>query len=972
MPKTRPCSFATLALGALVLYAGPWVRAQTVTTGAVSGTLLSSASGAPLTGLKVRLISAQITRTAITDREGRFMVGLLNPGPWKVSVERPGFQSWYTAVSVATDTDTPLRIRLVEVPEVTIAVSAQVDAALDLTSTAAGTTINETAIAWLPLSRNMSDLVYLAPTATFAGRSLDGGEGVDYSINGASGAENQFILDGLVTNEFKIGGQGLFLVTDFLDQVQVETAGYRPEFGALGGVFNATLKSGANLFAGSTWAVYSAQSSEARAVSNSAGFRQPAPATRWDLGFGVGGPLSKDRIFYYVGADLDHQSRRPYPNNSGLQGGDQTMGNLQAVAKLNAFLTPEKQLSVTFVLSDRTNETPLAVPNGYGDANLGATQKDRTTLLSLAYDWTARPDLLVSLKAGFFRNELATRPEDTARPLINDAFWFNGGGGGLVPELATYEFQRGGYGAYGRLNRNTNQFGATLSWYLGAHTLKAGASSLDANLFKQDFASGPPGENATWGITSDGTEINSSVWGNLTGVWFKARYQAFFVQDTWEVAKGLRVLYGVRAETQEHFDPQGRSVLKFTDLGKYLQPRLGFTWDPVGDGRRKLSGSYGVYYQQLPQHLATTAFGGFTALSIGYALSAYSPVGIGALGAQTWVWNGGAGMDHLPVAEGTQLPRRKEISLGYAQLLRPGLTLRVSGIWRELTHPIDDSTIFDASGQAYMNYLGAPMGILWNPGPTVTWVAREGTTDVNGNDISGQRITVSNTRFPEGYNRYQALTVGLEQQKKRAFWSAAYTWSHLWGNYEGVLVADRGDGPWGVPNIGGLYDAWPYVGTGNLPLDRRHLFKLYGSQRAALAGLDWNLGLRWTWMSGVPINLYDDGSSTQGLPPGTLGPYNPLDPWGFGVMTPERFTYGTRGRTPNTSVVDLRLDTEFKLGGVRLRPSLELFNLFNSRTPTVIWEYATKWFSGEPDRRYGQPSGWLQGRRVQFGLRALF
>ncbi len=280
--------------------------------------------------------------------------------------------------------------------------------------------------------------------------------------------------------------------------------------------------------------------------------------------------------------------------------------------------------------------------------------------------------------------------------------------------------------------------------------------------------------------------------------------------------------------------------------------------------------------------------------------------------------------------------------------------------------------LFDASGAPYASREGFPLGILWNPGPSATWVAPAGSTDAAGNAIGGQRISIANTFFKEGYNRYQALTLGLDHRSGRGSWSAAYTWSHLFGNYEGLLIADRGDGPWGVPNIGGAYDAWPYVGTSNLPLDRRHILKVHGSQSLPFAGRNWSLGFRWTWMTGVPITLYDDGSSTQGLPPGSLGPGNPLDPGGFGVMTPERFQYGTRGRTPNTSVVDLRLDTGFRLGRLRLLPSIEVFNLFNSRTATMVWQYATTWITAEPDRRYGAATRWLEGRQIQLGLRATF
>jgi hypothetical protein len=954
----------------LILVGRAPILAQTVTTGSISGTVILHSSGAPLVGLKIRLTSAQIVRTAVTNGQGHFFAGLLNPGTWQVTVEKPGFQSWSTIFNVGADADAPLRIRLLEIPESTVVVTAQADATLDLTSTAASTAVTEETIGLLPLSRDMSDLIYLAPTATFAGATLGGWQGLDYAINGASGAENQYLLDGLITNELWIGGQGLFLVPDFLDQVQVETAGYRPEFAALGGVFNATLKSGTNQFKGSAWATTAPQSLEARAVSNAAGFRQPAPATRWDVGFGVGGPLLKDRAFYYVGADLDHQSRTPYPNNSGLQGGDQILRNLQMVAKFNLFLTQVQQFSATGILSDRRDERPGAVPDGYGNARMGATRRNWTYLLSLGYDWNVRPDLLVSLKAGAYRSEGTIHPEDPVNPLINDSHWFNGGGGGMVPGLANYDFQRGGFGGYGNQTRDTVQFSAVLAWYWGAHTFKAGVSSLEAKFFNEDFVPSSGGGYSSWTVSPDATEVIGDFMGTTGGIRVRACYRAFYLQDTWEVTKGLHLVWGARAESQEQFDYQGHSVLKFTDMGKYLQPRLGFTWDPGGNGRRKLSGSYAVYFEQVPQYTALWNYSNYADRGVIYELKAYSTGSLGTLGNQTGAYDFNMGMS--PLAEGTQLPQRKEITLGYAQMLPQGLTMHLNGLWRELTRPMEDSFLFDASGRSYLNSNGFPVSVIWNPGATVSFVARPGSTDADGNDISGQRVTVSDTRFPKGYNRYLSFTLGMDQQTSRAAWSAAYTWSHLHGNYEGLLFSNRGDGVWASPNYSSQFDAWPYVATGNLPLDRRHILKVHGSQRLALSGRDWNLGLRWTWMSGVPVSLYDDGSATLGLPPGSLGPGNPLDPWGYGLMTPERFQYGTRGRTPNTSVVDLRLDTGFMIGPVRLKPSLEIFNLLNSRTPTVIWQWATKWFATEPDLRYGEPSSWLEGRRLQISVRALF
>jgi len=99
---------------------------------------------------------------------------------------------------------------------------------------------------------------------------------------------------------------------------------------------------------------------------------------------------------------------------------------------------------------------------------------------------------------------------------------------------------------------------------------------------------------------------------------------------------------------------------------------------------------------------------------------------------------------------------------------------------------------------------------------------------------------------------------------------------------------------------------------------------------------------------------------------------NPLDPLFAGALTYDHGLVGNHGRSPSVSVADLHVDLEFIAGKVRLMPTLDIYNVFNARTPTLIHQYATKWWSGEADPTYGQAQEWLQGRRIQLGLKARF
>ncbi len=973
----------------LVALAAP-LLAQTVTTGSISGTVLSKATGIPLAGLKVRLTSAQIPRIVTTDGQGRFLAGLLNPGSWEVAVDKPGYQAWTQPVLVSMNAETMMAIRLVEVAGTTVTVTAE--AAMDFTSLTGSTARTDENIMRLPLARNMSDLVYLAPTSV-VGPATMFGEGLGYSVNGASGAENQFLLDGLVTNDPRYGGQGTDLVTDFLESAEVQISGFKPEYSSMGGVFSAVLKSGTNTFKGGAWATYLPGALSAPPKGNAIA-AETAPPSRYDLGFHAGGPILKDRLFYFLGVDVDDYRISADSGQVGMTPGGQfinaqTTRNLQLVAKVNWYPTQDQQLTASFFGTRRTLEVPFLGPTTFSNGNYGATTRSDSSNLSLVYDHTLAPNLLLSLKLGNAQVEGRVQPQDSTRASIADQYWFNPGGGGPDPRYAGQTFRRGGYGGYFTETSRSRQYRVDLMWSPGKHDVKVGLSRMDLRYWRQDWASGPAGDNLFYGIYEDpnspsGLSIWSQQYGQIGGAAVTARQQAFYVQDTWELKPGFRVFYGLRAETQEHFGQDGKRVLAFTKLGDGLEPRLGFTWDPRGDGRSKVSGSYAWYHELVPLQANMFVYGAFHGYWHFYNLDAYDPRGLGTIGNPQGVLDVTTSYTREPVAEGLKLPRRIEITLGYEHELGQGFTFTSRAVSRTLDHPIEDGLILRpggtwADGQAYDNVYAPGLGyvargIRWNPGPSVSWIAGPGDVDARGNPIGGQRITVNNTMFKEAGNKYLALTLGLQQRGERGFWSFAYTWSHFYGDYQGVITDDLGGGAYVNAHATGYYDTWAYVGTGNLALDRRHNLKVDGYRRFTVAGRPLTVGAKWTWVSGMPISLTDDGSSTLGLPPGTLsqrGDYS-LDPGQYGSQTPDHFLFGNHGRAPSQSVVDLHLDLEFRYGKTKVLPVLDVFNVFNSRVATAIWQMASAMGTGLPNPNYGQAQSWVPGRRFQFGLRVAF
>jgi len=507
--------------------------------------------------------------------------------------------------------------------------------------------------------------------------------------------------------------------------------------------------------------------------------------------------------------------------------------------------------------------------------------------------------------------------------------------------------------------------------------------------------------------------IRSTVAGAFNGVdrqflhtdaTVQAIFQAVYAQDTWDVGKGLKFMFGFRYEIQDQKDLNGKSFMKFDNFKDYLQPRLGFTWDVNQDGKTKVSGSYAKYFEQIPQRLAIRVYANETYLRYRYSTSrsTYNP----ATGAYAYDTNpalpGPSSITDFatpfsfdPIAEGTKLPERNEYTLGVDHTFASGWTVGVHAKYRELKNPMEDMVFTDTAGNPYdegpaisftgagVPVVGAGAAVIGNPGAFQQWRPNPGsmslyllahgiTTNNYGINIldyynpATGLFTVQNSRYEKAGNKFSSVDLTLDKKTDRQVFSFSYTWSRLEGNYEGVVSSSNGqaDG-----NITASFDYYPYVGYGLLPLDRTHVVKLFASHRFDFFGGDLSLGASWTYQSGTPVSLFDDGSTSEGNPPGSG---SSLDLGGYGNAVPANGQLGQYGRTPALNNVDMHLDWAYKFSKkFKLIPSVDVFNLFNSRTATGVFQQATD-ASGSAVVNWGLANGWQVGRRYRFGVKFQF
>jgi Carboxypeptidase regulatory-like domain/TonB-dependent Receptor Plug Domain len=963
---------------AVIIAGGAQLQAQTITTGAIEGNV-KDGSGAPVAGATVRLASGQITRTVTTNVEGHYRMPLLNVGSWQVRVTRVGYTTQDQTIQVGVNATSTMNFKLAKEATAIVEVLASASV-IDTTSTTTGSNYSLDAIAPIPMGRDITDIAFLTPGVSSSG--FGKGNGLDIAISGASGAENSYTIDGLTTNDMRYGGAGVNLVSDFVEQVDVQTGGFKPEYSALGGVFNVVTKSGSNQFTGSAW-VTATPSSMSPSPKRNDWVQEDKAASHYDAGFWVGGALMPDRIFYSVGLDYTRLENPAQLNASNLNIPSSTTATNQICMKINGYLNTDNQLTFSYFGTPSSTEqgatnTPNSIGDGRGTADQGGTFKHRSTNWNLIYDGVISPTMNISAKYGSSIIDVSNSPLNS-NPLVNDTLWDSYQAGGALDVGAIYS--SGGSNLIANENNKTTQYSVDFNWILGDHALKLGTSHLESKYGLVEFY--PGGARFTVDMQGGNPRLRERVITNNASV--KAQFDAIYLQDTWQATQGLNIFYGIRMESQNQTSAEGVDFLKF-GFGKYIQPRLGFTWDVLGNGRSKVSGSYGRYYEKIPQRMAIREFGGETFYENRYGGSSatstftYDPTNPNHYGTFTGTPKGvdyASGFNNPPVEDNIKLPQRDEFQLGYTQQISDHLTVGIQGRYRKLTHPIEDSVITDLAGNSVDPN---EMAIIWNPKP--------GPISFNASDGSG-KITVDQTYFPEAYNTYKALDLTLEWKTSTSMLHVGYTWSRLEGNYEGVVSSSNGqaDG-----NITASYDYYPYVGTGPLPLDHTHSLKIYGAHTFTVAGNPLQAGFNFLWESGSPISLWDDGSTTNGYVPGydtsndngdgtvanpagsTNATHRFLDIGYYGDSIPSNGKLGQYGRTPSHARLDLSFNYEIPLTKkVKLAPMISVFNVFNSRPIASVNEQATD--SGGtafPAGKWASATSWFAGRSVLFGAKLHF
>ena len=329
-----------LVLVLLSVVCAPFTLAQ-FETSAVLGFVRDS-SGAPIAGSKVTLVNLATSAalSVVSDGDGQFQFSDIHVGRYKVSASAPGFRDSVTD-SFSVDVSTRQRVDLILKPGAVAETVVVSGAATQLESetSSTGTVISETQVHDLPLNgRAYADLMALAPGVrrnNLENQSVTSRD-ASYNVNGQRSEFNNFLLDGLDNNAYGTSNQGFSNQAippspDAINQFRVETNNYSAEFGrASGAVVNVSIDSGTNQLHGKVWeyhrnTIFNAIGPFTPPINKLTGRAQKSMLIRNQFGGAIGGPIKKDKLFFFADYEGNRQVQAQYaaatvPNDLQRQG----------------------------------------------------------------------------------------------------------------------------------------------------------------------------------------------------------------------------------------------------------------------------------------------------------------------------------------------------------------------------------------------------------------------------------------------------------------------------------------------------------------------------------------------------------------------------------------------------------------------------------------------------------------------------
>ncbi len=995
------------------------------TTGNIEGTVTDT-NGSVVPGVSVTVtgITVGFNRVVQSDSQGVFRVQQIPAGTYKIATAPiAGFAAAAiegVTVTIENVTAANIKLGVAAASESVVVTSDQLGVNIDTSDSKVQTNITAKLLEQLPKGQSFTSVLRLSPATRQ--EPLSGG----FQVDGASGSENSFVVDGLSVENYRTGTlNGVNNIpTALVSEIQIKTGGFEAEHGgASGGVVSVATKSGSDSFHGEISADFDASALQPRpraAMSRFVASNASAAAIAANPDYTYllrqnkdqflnmyptatfSGPLIRGRA-WFLGTYSPQIFRTTRVSNfiNAVSNANFTSGtfvplprlvNGQPLAPLtfsqqNKFEYAFGRVDAAILNNLRGSATYLWNPN-ITTGNLPYASITTTNPVNTVYNnFSYPPEQYARLQGGrensnIFTGQLTYTPssrmvatfrygrvflnqKNNNYALANEPRYVCSG------ESAAYNtIQTGCPGGIGYQNLLTNsitsfdvsirnEFNGDFSYvpgnFGGKHEFKGGYlygrtsnNVLGGNAgtgtvtlhYGRDYAT------ANLGVSLPCQLGSASCIGvgafSRSGAKGEARnnYQGFYFQDRWQPSGRLSLNLGVRLEREnlpsynEGFALAGSPIAPIRlGWGKKIAPRLGGSYDVFGDGKTKIYGSFGWFYDRLKFELPRGLFGGnffrtdyfpITAANPNYTY--YTPQRI--LGSWTDPLGGGnpstaGGLSQLQrdfripsnlspqqftalglpvtgVDPDLKAFRQSEITVGFEREIMRGYVLTARYTRKNVDRAIEDHAILGLSESE--NY---PIG---NPG--------------RGLDLKlDQQTGYVKSAIPQ--RLYNAFEIVLNRRlTNNYFFNVNYTYGRLFGNYSGLASSDEGGRT--SPAVNRFFDyaingftALGQPDNGWLATDRRHALKSYGGYSFTRWGSDahaTDLSYFFTALQGTPQTTFVTVAATS----------IPLE------------KRGNLGRTPAFTQTDLALTHRYRIGRYSMAFDFNVLNAFNQNTVTSL------------------------------------
>lgn len=992
--------FITLALSFVLCFAA--MAFGQGTSGSIEGTV-TDANNARIPNATVQVeasgSTAGYSRTVTADGSGYVNIANVPPGTYKVTISAANFTTTTQTVTVAVDRATPVAA-ILQVQGVGADVTVTGDSAVtvDVGTNTVDTSITKRVFEALPSGTTFGSLLKVAPNVR--PEPLGGG----FQIDGASGAENVFIVDGQEVTNFRTGqlNQNNNLPFELLQEVQVKSTGFNAEYGgATGGVINAVTAGGNNEWRGN----FGVSFQPAKLMGSPRPFLNRFSATATPEYFlpakdgGVGffpvaslsGPVVKNRLWfsaiyapqiYETHRTVDYYTTGANPVGRAVaqtQTYDSTVRTEEMFFRLDAQPTSKLRLYGTFLynpiiqdgvlpgaifsggIASTVNNNIVSLGNGTVNTEglTGAPQqalglvgsqflgqqggRQNANSINGQASWTPSSKWVLNFRAG--RSFLNEKLNSYGLPQVTRFICVAGWAADTTPGSGcTSGFQNIANNfqiAYDVSTRTTFDVDASVVGVQagGRHNFKFGYQ------FNRLFNSVDQGY-ANLGIVQlyygrgidTLTGVNEPTAGAL-GSGFMQRFgtigeassknQSLFVQDQWQIGR-VTLNLGLRLENEvvpSFGDASNTEAIEF-GWGDKLAPRLGFAWDMTGDGKNKLFGSYGWFYDRFKYELPRGSFGGDFfrrdyfeilpargALYSGYTYNLIlggrpdelggtcpidAPPGYSVCQFDFRIATNQTGADIFvsgAIDPDLKAARQSEYTFGYERQLTRDLVFAARYTHKQIDRAIEDVGVFNDEGsEAY---------IIGNPGFGLVC------------DVS----STANLPCPKANRDYDAVEFRIDKRASNYFFNASYTWSRLFGNYSGLASSDEFGRS--SPNVNRYFDL-PMLGfnangdpdDGRLATDRPHVVKAYG-------------GYTFNWGSSK-----NNATTVSGFTTFQSGTPITTTYITYAVDSAILYGRGDLGRTSMFTETDLSVSHRYRFGRdskYSLEPFVDIINLFDEK-----------------------------------------